>query len=108
MLYCGLKRLPRGGMASDFDSIYDLLDKTLPVNFSKTGIAYYPALNSLIETCLHFLKSLLADYEAKIIINAIAEALLEHETLDGDTLRSIIAGFSYLRPINLSTDPSLW
>ena len=112
MLYCGLKRLPRRGMSGDFDSVYAVLDKTLPVSFGKTGIAYYPALNSLIETCLHFLKSLLANCEAKIIINAIAEALLEHETIDGDALRSIIAGFSYLRSVNtadlswLKTDPS--
>ena len=46
------------------------------------------------------------------MINAITEALLEHETLDGDTLRSIIAGFSYLRSVNTAelswfkTDPS--
>ena len=90
MLYCGLKRLPRKGMSGDFDSIYILADKMLPIAYDKTGVVYYPALNSMIDTCLHFLKSLLSNDEASTKIKVIAEALLEHKALDSNTVLKLL------------------
>ena len=84
MLYCRLKRLPRTSMSGDINKIYVFYGEygSIPAYLSKTGIAYYPGLDSLIETCRYFLESFLSTFEAKTKIEIIAEALLEHETLD--------------------------
>ena len=81
MQYCGLKRLPRNSMGGDFDFINRFAEKVLPYKIDKSGIAYYPGLNSIIEAGTQFLKSLLSSYKARKKIKVIAEALLKYKKI---------------------------
>ena len=89
MLFCGLKKLPRGSMGSDFDTIMEIGIKIMPVSFNKSRLACYPELDSLIVTSVHFLKSLLTEHE--YLIKNVAEALLERESLSRDAICELLS-----------------
>ena len=90
-IYCGLDSLPEIDMGGDYDNINELrFHDVFPHQIDKDGYITYPALDSLIETCLHFLESLLTTIEAEIAIQAIAKALLEHGTLNRPQLKELL------------------
>jgi len=90
MMYCGLKRLPKNGMAGDYESVFEIGHRIFPVRFTKTGTAYYPALESLIETCIHFLKGFVQGIDVGNKITVIANALLEKEKLKRRELKDLL------------------
>ena len=89
MLFCGLKRLPKKGMGQDFEDINQLAyHDVMPSETDRNGVICYPSLNSLIETCVYILKSLLTAHS--YMVKEVAEALLEKETLDRKALCEIL------------------